>query len=484
MLSLELKRYVLALALVSLSGFSIQTFADESKCVDIIVEKVSPLLEGVLSSPNNIGYRGMKGTLPATTTANKNAALMKGAFGWGQRLFVMPSLEAAQAHSDLEGALLLKSVYIILKNSNLNDVLSGKSFDLPNDQIVAIYKKILADSNFEVYESDPNIDFANYSDGDRLSSKSPEEYDADFKQAIANLKINPSRESPLGPQEQLLVKQELYKIKNARRDPKQLLTMPAQVKLVRVDAISLPLMINPLKVVPMRETERNVLYPDGRVTNTPEVFLSVKGWFNPVIRGVIMVDETESSKTFKELRKTMKKNVASGFLYAYNHNFEEAIDALPKQDRAGKHLVTGQKVEMDPSSNRYSPEQFPELRQEYMDNYNTGNMSTVEKWSPVDPATGKRKFLGASFVELAGNAPTPDTVAYETIGDAKETVVMLVDLAKKHGIKVLDAMMVTPFTASMKGRYILGSEANDLLIPLRAQAPTFLRGSGIWEPPR
>jgi Leu/Phe-tRNA-protein transferase len=142
--------------------------------------------------------------------------------------------------------------------------------------------------------------------------------------------------------------------------------------------------------------------------------------------------------------------------------------------------VTGQPVELDPSSNRFLTD-FEKIKADFMERYEKGEVGSFEKWD------SNGNLVAGAIYERVGNLIYPDTVVYRrdfgaNINDAREVFVHLADDLINAGIPLVDIVMVTPFSQSIKGREITAAEFEELAMPLRFQTPTALVGPSEWIP--
>ena len=185
-------------------------------------------------------------------------------------------------------------------------------------------------------------------------------------------------------------------------------------------------------------------------------YLYQHGWFFPKIRGVIKYEDTAESKTYKKLRKQARSLIESGFKITFNRDFGQALDKVANQARRGQEA----------GSSRFTDE---EIYNEMLANYASGQAFSVEVWDSAG------RLVGGVIGNRSGNLYSPDSVFYDTenysngINFAKLGIVALMDRMNDAGIPFVDAGMVTPFTAALKGQYIPGRQFLELIRALPAE---------------
>ncbi len=197
-------------------------------------------------------------------------------------------------------------------------------------------------------------------------------------------------------------------------------------------------------------------------------YIYQKGWFFPKYRGMIRYEDTLKSETYKKLRKLARSLINKGFQITFNTAYREALEKIAQQERRGQ--VSG--------SSRYMDDLFV---QESVQSFLQHKAFSVEVWDP------EGRLVGGNVGVISGNLFSPDSVFYDTqsykngIDFAKISVVALMDRLQNAGIGFLDAGMVTPFTASLKGRYVTAEEFLKTLktLPQDKKHPDF---ASHWRP--
>ncbi len=159
------------------------------------------------------------------------------------------------------------------------------------------------------------------------------------------------------------------------------------------------------------------------------------GWFYPKVRGVIEYSYTLEGKTYKKLYKKIRTLFRQGHSVTFNKDIDQCLEKVISQRRKGQ----------PEGSSRYKNENLVNGLKE---SFAKGSAFSIEVWD------SSGKLVGGSIGNRDGNLFSPDTVFYDHIDFAKIAVVALIDRLKKSGIDVVDAGMVTPFTAALKGQYV------------------------------
>lgn len=201
-------------------------------------------------------------------------------------------------------------------------------------------------------------------------------------------------------------------------------------------------------------------------------FLYQGGWFMPQVRGVLSLEPLLESKTYKKLLREARTMARNGFRFRFNGDsrpmdFKLAVEKVRDQDRVGQ--IAG--------SSRYADE---ELFESMLQSYQDGHAFSVEVWTP------QGELAAGAIGHVHGNLYSPDSIFYDqnllggqAINAAKIALIALLERTAQLGIPFIDAGMVSPFTASLKGRLI---SREDFLSGIRSLPRHVIRDYTDWEP--
>ncbi len=198
------------------------------------------------------------------------------------------------------------------------------------------------------------------------------------------------------------------------------------------------------------------------------------GWTFMKIRGEIKYAKTfeSGSDTIKKLLEEGKKYSSRGYTFTFNQNFQESLDLARHQVRRVKDPATGI-VTFEKNSRYLDDDEYNAT----LESYKNGNAFSIEFRDPSG------KLLAGVLGDKHGNLIAMETIFYDWTRDEKGNYKKsLIDFSKlaviaglkrlhEHGINIVDAGMVTPFTATLKGEYVSRDEfARDIQM-LNAQGP-------------
>ncbi len=186
------------------------------------------------------------------------------------------------------------------------------------------------------------------------------------------------------------------------------------------------------------------------------------GWFFPKSRGVLLLEEmnAKESRTFKKLNfyaRTQARQV--GLEVRTNERMEEVLTRTKDQQRIGQA----------PQNNRVTEEKIAN----FLNLQREGVAYSFESWQNA-------RLTGGTYGTFKDGRMSLDSVFYDQIDDAKFPFLMLRDRLLAADIRFIDLQMVTPFTRSLKGRYISGEDFIRLLDGVNPDAQPDLRSA--WTP--
>jgi Leu/Phe-tRNA-protein transferase len=203
-------------------------------------------------------------------------------------------------------------------------------------------------------------------------------------------------------------------------------------------------------------------------------FLYQTGWAFPKSRGVILQAETLGSSTYKKTRALANRLIADGFTVTFNRDFKQSLDYVRDQKRkVGEEWV---------ANSRY---QDADIYQTALESFQAGRAFSIEVWNE------KGRLVGGLIGNREGSIFSPDSVFYDqvnypqiSIGFSKIAVVAMMDRVSAAGIPFVDAGMVSPFTASMKGRLVPSEQFLNLIkeLPPEAAVAAKLDFTSSWRP--
>lgn len=219
--------------------------------------------------------------------------------------------------------------------------------------------------------------------------------------------------------------------------------------------------------------------------NSVGPFIVQAGWTFPQIRGVITMEDASKSTTYKDRRKDARSLFKRGFSITFNKDFEGALKMVRDQER----LVTtpppaGAPAGTAPTKTWVANSRYKEqaLFDEALQAFRDGRAFSVEVRNE------KGQLVGGIIGNISGKGfYSPDSTFYdkdnypkETILFSKIAVLALKDRLQKAGIPFIDAGMVTPFTATMKGKLIPAQQFLEMIAALPKDADPDLTTN--WTP--
>ncbi len=208
------------------------------------------------------------------------------------------------------------------------------------------------------------------------------------------------------------------------------------------------------------------------------------GWVFPKIRGELnyaTVFESDSD-TIKKILKEARKVSKAGYTFTFNTDFVEALNMVRDQARVEK-TPEGKLIKV-PNNSRYRE---PQVYNKALEGYRSGHGFSVEVRNE------KGELMGGVLGERHGNIVALETTFYgyedrpdgtfrSQIDFAKMAVLAAMKRLHEHGINVVDAGMVTPFTASLKGEYVPAARFAKDIAELRRMPPIDVDLSRPWTP--
>ncbi len=357
---------------------------------------------------NEIGTRGFIGDKIESDPKKLEAAKRNGLLEWRQEYVVVSSKEEAEAHLAQEENVLLWPVYIISHGKMLEDVFNQKASTVPLNEVQNYFRKLTEDPQLEMYEPDPNMDLSAYHEGDKVGFKIEETLDA-IKSVV---KPGEAIRTPLTNVEMRAAQV----LKYSRRDA----SPPSGVKLVLIDKSKLKDILDYTKVTLADDTRRSEVFSDGALGRARKNFFQ-DGYASPRYRGVLLRADFIKSKSVKELVRILRKGERLGYAYTINGNLNESLALLSKQDRTSPHILTGEAIERDATTNRFAPEKLAKNQKMWAERVAKKEAYSVEIWSPAHPVSGKRILIATCLGENVGELSVPDTLGYNrTFADAVE----------------------------------------------------------------
>jgi Leu/Phe-tRNA-protein transferase len=208
------------------------------------------------------------------------------------------------------------------------------------------------------------------------------------------------------------------------------------------------------------------------------------GWVFPKIRGELNYKTIfeSGSTTIKKIMQDARKFLSRGYTITFNTNYEEALNMVRDQARVEKD-ESGRAVKV-PENSRYRE---PAVYGKALEGYRSGHGFSVEVRDP------QGKLVGGILGERHGNIVALETTFYgyedrpdgtfkSQIDFAKMAVLAALKRLHEHGIDVVDANMVTPFTASLKGEYVSAAQFAGDIERLRRMPPIEIDLTRPWSP--
>lgn len=208
------------------------------------------------------------------------------------------------------------------------------------------------------------------------------------------------------------------------------------------------------------------------------------GWVFQKIRGELNYAAVfnSGSDTIKKILKSARKFSDAGYTFTFNTNYQEALDAARDQARVGK-TADGKLIKV-PDNSRYLKQEEYTMA---LEGYRSGHGFSVEVRNENGKLMGgilgtRRGNIVALETTFYGYEDRPDGSFRSQIDFAKMAVLAALKRLHEHGIDVVDAGMVTPFTASLKGEYVSGARFAKDIAELRRMPPIDLDLSRPWTP--
>jgi Leu/Phe-tRNA-protein transferase len=208
------------------------------------------------------------------------------------------------------------------------------------------------------------------------------------------------------------------------------------------------------------------------------------GWVFPAIRGELNYADVfhSGSKTIQKILKEGRSLVSNGYTVNFNQDFLESLNAARDQIRLEKG-ADGVLRKLEPNS-RYRD---PDVYKMALEGHHAGHNFSVEVRDP------NGKLVGGVLGERNGNIVALDTVFYtyderpdgsfrSNIDMPKIAVLAALQRLHESDIDVVDAGMVTPFTANLKGRYVSAKKFAQDIERLRTRNPISIDFSKAWNP--
>ncbi len=209
------------------------------------------------------------------------------------------------------------------------------------------------------------------------------------------------------------------------------------------------------------------------------------GWVFTKIRGELTYATLfeSNSKTIRDLESKARNKARKGYTFTFNENFTEALNAARDQLRVVKNPVIG-KPEKSPANSRYLID--PDTYNLALEGYKTGHFFSVETRKNGQLVGGIIGSRQGNLIKLDtifyGYEDKPDGTFKSLVDDAKLAVIAAMKRLHAHKINVADVGMVTPFTASMKGKYVSGTTFLKHLKELKALGPVEIDFTTPWVP--
>ena len=219
------------------------------------------------------------------------------------------------------------------------------------------------------------------------------------------------------------------------------------------------------------------------------VWFSNPGWVLPKLRGVLKLDkETLGGSTYKNLKNQARKFEAKGYTFHFNYDFKKSLEKLRDQKRVGQ----------DVDENRF---RNPAVFNAAVQSYEAGRAFSVEmvdrhgniKGGFVCFRYGNIVAINSVFydppneddVDMTGKTEEEKRAILERplLDYAKITVLPLMDRLLATGvIEFIDMGMVSPYSKSLKAKYISRDEFLGMLAKLPAE-DIAIDLSGTWKAP-
>jgi len=163
----------------------------------------------------------------------------------------------------------------------------------------------------------------------------------------------------------------------------------------------------------------------------------LRGWFYPKFRGVLHIEDTVGSATYKGIRNVARRYERDGFQVKFNTDFEQALNLLALQERKGQELSTSRFLDAD-------------VKNAMRILHSQGQALFAEMWSKEGQMTA-----GALIIK-SGNTFMVDSVFYPKDGiDHAKVLSLAVTLRLfKAGVLWQDYQTVSGFSAPLKVRLI------------------------------
>ncbi len=210
------------------------------------------------------------------------------------------------------------------------------------------------------------------------------------------------------------------------------------------------------------------------------------GWHFSNPNGAFLLDDMDpaKSRTFKKLEADARarfypapkdgKPATERLVVTFNRDLKGVMEGARNQDRKGQ----------DKSANRVNDG----LIKTFLDMEKAGKTMSVELWKETALPEGgtKRELIAGVFGTNIGGMVSINSIYYGDEPDlARFTMLALRDRLKEAGIKFMPAAMISPWSATLKGKLIPAKQAVELIDSRPADAkPDFTTEWGPQAEPK